>query len=63
VESRTQHKKERKSGQRRGAALSDEESMGGGKKRRRVDGNLYSEAMRCHAAFSCSQVGVQHVFL
>ena len=57
VEIGTQYKKERKGGQRRGAALSDEESMGEGKGGRRVEGDLYGEAMRCHAALSCSQVG------
>lgn len=57
VESRTQYKKERKGGQRRRAALSDKESMGEGKRGGRVEGDLYGEAMRCHAALSCSQAG------
>ena len=57
MESGTQYKKERKGGQRRGAALHDEESMWEGKRGRRVEGAPYGEAMRCHAACSCSQVG------
>lgn len=56
--------KREEGGQRRGAALSDEESMGEGKRGGRVEGDLYGEAMRCHAALSCSQVVyLQHVFL